>query len=150
MFRRAIAILGHTQRSKRSRRSETYLALSDILSKNKSHLDEATSVVQAIIQLEPEESKPYIVLGKLMMRQNRSEEGRGIFERTFKLFPRDLWLRYDAAEACVEVQDLLCAEHQLEAILALDKTQGLAMLKYGSLIAEKPDATTDELVKSHK
>ena len=85
-----------------------------------------------------------------MMRKNRSEEGRRIFESTFRLFPQDLQLRYGAAEACMEARDLPCAQHQFEAILALDRTQGLAMLKYGSLIAEKHNATMEELIQAHR
>lgn len=150
MFRQAITILGSVNRGKRSRRAATYQALADILSRNDSRLNEAVSLLRTIVKLEPEEAASYVMLGELLIRQNKTQEGKSVFEKTFKLFPRGLGLRYDAADACLMAQDLQCAEHLFALIVDMDKTQGMAMLKYGVLIAEKENATAEELIKSHK
>ncbi len=148
MYKEAIRILGQGPRSKRSRRAATYQALADVLSKNGSRLHEAVSTLKTIVKLEPDEPDSYIMLGALMLRLNKTAEGKSIFERTFNLFPGSLSLRYDAAEACQIAGDSLYAERLYTSILSEDRTQGMAMLKYGILISEKDNATAEELVKS--
>lgn len=150
MLREAIRVLGFVQRSKRSRRAPTYHNLANILSRNESRLDEAISLLLTIIKLEPDESTSYAMLGNLLMKQNKTREGKSTFDKAFKLFPQKLGLRYDAAQACLMVQDRECAERLYAQIIELDKKQGMALLNYSTIIAEKVNATPEELVKAHK
>lgn len=150
MYRRALEILGLVLRSKRTRRAQTYHALADIVSKNESRTEEAILILDTIIKIEPDEFMSYQMQMKLLIKLNRTQEVTVMFRKAIQLFPNSLELKFYAADACYLMGDRDCAKGYYTKIISLDKYQGLAMLKYGEIIAEKESAPVDEMLKAHK
>ena len=150
MYRKTLDILGYGVRSKRSMRVETYHALADLVSRNESQREEAITILNTIIKIEPEEMKSYKMQAKLLIKLNRIQQMRSMFDKAFQQFPQNLELMFYAAEACMLLGDKDCAEGHYRKILNLEKRQGLAMFHYGEIIASKEFATNDELITAQK
>ena len=150
MFRRAVQILGSVPRSKRSRRAQTYHALAEVISKNESRLQEAISVLNTVIEIEPDELYSYIFRGKLLLQQNRAREALSMYKTVLKYQPDSQELLYNMGEICLMMTDTVCAERYFKNIIEINPTHGYALLKYATLIAQKKTATSEELVAAHK
>ena len=150
MFHRAINILGLGPRSKRTRRAQTYQTLAKTISRNATRITEAISLLDTIIEIEPDELYSYWLKGDLLARQNKSHSVISMYKKALRNHPENQEFLFMAGKACNSVGDIESAKKYFKTILTINPTHGSAMIKYGIAIAEKPTSTAEELIEAHR
>ena len=143
MYRRAVQILG-LRVKKRSRSMETYQALSRVISKNESRLQEALKFVDVALSMQPESVESNVQKLTFLLRMNKTAEAKSTAEKAIRLNHNSVNVIYSIGVAYMENKHKEEAEKYFRMVLSVDMSHGMAMLYAGKLLVERA-TTTEEL-----
>lgn len=150
MYHRATVLLG-TRVTKHSRSIETYQALGEAIGlQGDSRLAEAVEAMDKAISLQPTNTKSHIMRGTFLMQMNHTREANASFIEAVRLHSNCHEAYYSLGLLHSKVGDNPTAEMYYRKVLAIDGTNGMALVKLGALLAAKNTSESSNLLEAHR